>query len=909
MSLSGKFIPNFSSLHRFVCCLATIFIIFITNKGYCQSDVRGAHTAIKTADTVKKKDSAGVNTTITSDSIKINGGILAKDSLTNDTLSATDSAKRNQLEQSLGIKISKDAMSSVVKAKARDSAVLDMEHDLFYLYGKAQVNYEDLQLNAGQVNFQQSASTVSAAPFQPGKDADTEKQTFTQGKEKFSYDSMQYNFKSKRAIVRNVHSQYGEGYVYSEQVKRNPDQSIYGLHSIYTTCALDTPHFGIVARKIKVIPGKVIVSGSANLFIQGVPTPLFVPFGLFPTSTKQKSGFVIPTYTIEQQRGLGLINGGYYFYLNDHADALAQANIYTKGSYALSEATTYSDIYHYRGAIRVSYAYNKTGEDFEPKASVTKDYRINWSHQSDPKSVPGQSFSASVDAGSNSYYSNNSYDPNQILQNQYQSNISYSKNWQGKPFGLTASALYNQNTQNKQVSLTLPSMSFYVSQFNPFQRKTAVGTHWYDKITASYTANVQNRTVFYDSAFSFTNLKLNDFQSGVHHAIPISASYTILRYVNMSFSVNYNEYWLTNRVYQNYNDAKDKIDSINSNGFYTARDFNAGVNFSTRIYGMKLFRNGKLRGIRHVLTPTAGFTYHPDFGASPYNYYYRARIDTSRNLTTLSPYASSIVGTPPIGKAANVNFSLNNNLQIKVRSSKDTISGFKNVTLIDGFGIATSYNAAADSFQWSAVALNFRTNILDNINISSSASYDPYGFDYYNGVRLKETMLERGTGIGRFSSGNLSLGTNFHSKPKGGASSPTASEEYSRIMRNAGYNDYVDFNVPWSLNVSYSLSANSQYSIYSKKDTITVSQSVTFQGELQITARWKVNISSGYNFDYKQLTLTSIDIYRDLHCWAMHMQTVPFGPRKSFNFTLNVKSTILQDLKLVRRRDFRDTPL
>ena len=895
MNLSGKFIPNFSSLHRFACYATFIFIIFITNTGYSQSK-----------DIPVLKQGKTDTTAIVADSIKIGAAI---DSAAGDTQAVADTSKRNQLERTLGIRISKDAMTSVVKAKARDSAVLNMERDIFYLYGKAQVNYEDLQLNAGLVSFHQATSTVSASPFKMEGVSDTDKQTFTQGKEKFSYDSMQYNFKSKRAIVRNVRSQYGEGYVYSEQVKRNPDQSIYGYHSTYTTCALDTPHFGIVATRYKIIPGKVIVSGPANLFIEGIPTPLFLPFALFPVSQKQKSGFVIPTYTIEEQRGLGLLNGGYYYYINDHVDVLAQANIFTKGSYALSEATTYNNIYHYRGALRLSYAYNKTGEDFEPRAVVTKDFRINWTHQTDAKAVPGQTFTASVDAGTSSYYSNNSYDPNQILQNQYQSNISYAKNWQGKPFGLTISALHSQNTQNKQVTLTLPAMNFYVSQFNPFQRKTAVGSHWYDKITTSYTVDVQNRTTFYDSTFNLGNLSLNSFQSGVHHSVPISAAYTVLRYINMSFNINYNEYWLTNKLYQQYNSLEGKMDSLNNTGFYTARDFNAGVSFSTRIYGMKLFKSGKLRGIRHVVTPTVAFNYHPDFGASPFNYYYRTRLDTSQYLSTLWPYASSPVGVPPLGKAANVNFGINNNLQIKVRSAKDTVSGYKNVTLIDGFGVTTAYNAAADSFQWSPLRADFRTNVLDKVSISSSASYDPYSFDYTTGRRLRTLMIDQGTGIGRFVNADVAVGSNFHSKPRTGTMDPTNSQEYARIMRNAGYNDYVDFNIPWSFNFSYSLGASSSYAAFSHRDTIVVTSTVTFAGEVQITARWKVNVTSGYNFTEKQLSSTSIDVYRDLHCWAMHLQTIPFGPRKSFNFSLNVKSAILQDLKLTRRRDFRDTPL
>ncbi len=687
------------------------------------------------------------------DTIRLDGGMVA-DSLKKDSLSAkADTSKRKMLEQSLGIKISKDEMTDVVKAEARDSAVLDMQHNLFYLYGKARVNYQDMQLDAGQLTYQQALNVVTAAPYLVGKkdpaDTSLDRQTFTQGKEKFTMDSMQYNFKSKRAIVRNVHSQYGEGYVFSEQVKRNPDQTIYGWHSVYTTCALDTPHFGINAKKIKVIPGKVIISGPANIVIEGIPTPIWLPFGLFPVSETQKSGFILPTYTIEEQRGLGLLNGGYYLYLNDNIDFLTQANVYTKGSYAVSGATDYDDLYHYKGLFRFSYALNKTGEDFEPGATTEKDFMINWTHQSDSKAIPGQSFNASVQVGSSTYNQNNSIDPNQILQNQYSSNISYSKSWQGTPFALTISALHNQNTETKQINVTLPDINFHVTQVNPFQKKNSIGTHWYDKITASYTLDLLNRTTFYDSTFSNTlkNLSLSNFQSGVHHSIPISASYTILRYINMSFSVNYDEYWLTNRLYQHYDSATQKIDSVNTYGFYTARDFNAGVSFSTRIYGMKLFKTGKLRGIRHVLTPSVGFSYHPDFGASPFNYYYKTTLDSTnnyKNYTYQSPYTTSIVGVPPLGKSGQVNLGINNNLQIKVKSSKDTVTGYKNITLIDALGANISYNPAADSFQWSAIALNFRTNILDKINISSTASFDPYAFDYDEGRRLPETMEEEG---------------------------------------------------------------------------------------------------------------------------------------------------------------------
>ncbi len=866
-----------------------IFMFFITNKASAQEKSQNIR------ENKIQKDSIGLKSG--SDTVKT---------------SKSDSAKKNNLEATLGIKISKDALSSVVKADAQDSAVLDMQVNQSFLYGKTQVTYEDIQINSGQVIFNQGTNVVTAAPPLPEAAKDTsiaKRGTFKQGSEKFTFDSVQYNFKSKRAIVRNVQTQYGEGYMHSEQIKRNPDQVIYGSHSIYTTCALDTPHFGIYASKIKVVPNKLIVSGPANINIMGVPTPIFLPFALFPISQKQKSGFVIPTYTIEESRGLGLLNGGYYFYLNDNVDLLAQTNFYTKGSYAVSGVSNYSNIYHYHGGVNISYAFNKTGESFEPGASVKKDFIVNWRHSSDAKSVPGQTFNASVQLGTSSFYSNNSYDPNQILQNQYQSNITYSKNWQGKPFGLTISALHSQNTGTKQINVTLPQVNFHVTQFNPFVSKRSIGSHWYDKVTSSYNVDMMNKTTFYDSTFNINNLSARDFQSGIHHSVPVSASYTVLRYINMSFGINYNEYWLTRKIIQGYNDGDHRIDSTIKDGFFAERDFNTSVNLSTRIYGMKVFKHGSLRGIRHVITPNVGISYHPDFAASPFNYYYQARLDSTDRLTQLSPYFNPTGGSPAAGKVGAINFGLNNNLQIKVKSGKDTATGTRNVILIDGLSFNSSYNAAVDSFQWSAIGVAFRTNILDKINITSSASFDPYAIDYNTGKRIKTTIFEQGGGLGRFTRANLSAGANFHSKSKKGPGSPTNSEEYTRIMRNAAYNEYVDFNIPWSVNLSYTMDAANNYSYYGKKDTIVITHNATVAGELQVTQRWKVSVNSGYNFTQKQLTLTSIDVFRDLHCWAMHLQTYPFGPRKSFNFTLNVKAAVLQDLKIMRRRDYRDTPL
>jgi lipopolysaccharide assembly outer membrane protein LptD (OstA) len=892
MSLNGKFILKNSSVRCIGWLCAIIFILALTNTGYGQ---------------IKMQDSLALSP---------DSGKLTKDNIVSDSISLKsdttqkDSTAKSSLEESLGIKISKDALPSVVQADAEDSAVLDLHKDIFYLYGDAKVNYEDMKLNASTVVYSQQSNIVTAAPAYDSNGQQITKPVFTQGNDKYTYDSLQYNFKSKRAIARNAHTQYGEGYVASQQIKRNPDQSIYGLYNVYTTCALDTPHYGIVAKKIKVVPDRVIASGPANIYIEGVPTPLFLPFGLFPISKRQRSGFILPTYTVEAQRGLGLLNGGYYFYLDDHADLQLRTNVFSKGSYGVSAITNYANIYHYKGDLEFDYNYNKTGESYEPTASISRDYKINWRHQTDPKARPGQSFNASVDIITNNFNQNNSYNLDLITQNQYQSNITYSKTWLNKPYSLSISANHNQNTQTRQVNVTLPDINFYVSQINPFQSKHSSGaSHWYDKITTSYTLDAKNSTTFYDSLFSFNTLSLSDFDNGIHQHIPISASYNIFRYITTTFAANYDEYWYTKELLQQYNDSEMRIDSTKNSGFYTARDFNASVNLNTKIYGTKIFKKGKLRGIRHTLTPHAGFSYQPDFRSAPFNYYYKTRIDTlnnRQNYQYLFPYVGSgLIGAPPQGKQGIVNFGFDNNLQIKVRSGKDTVTGYRNIPLIDNLNIQSGYNMAVDSFQWQDIAVSFKTNLLEKVSLIATANFDPYAFDYQTGQRLKQTMWDANKGIARFRDAQVSLSANFASKPAT-KNETVKTDEYKNVMHNAVYDEYVDFNIPWRFNISYSLTVNNNYSSYSKKDTLVLDHYAMFNGEFNITPKWKLGFQSSYSFTQKALQAASLNLYRDLHCWQMTLSTIPFGKNRNYNFTLQVKASVLQDLKIVKRRSYYD---
>lgn len=888
MGRNGKIIPKIpvvQLLRHIVPVLVFLILPFLS----------AAQVLPRPADTVSAKIT---DTSVKSDST---AGNIAVDT----------AAGTSALEQQLGIRISPDALEEVVSTSARDSAVMDIRTNNFYLYGDAKVDYDGRKLSADRIDFNQGSNIATAREVHDTAQKKTSAPTFEQGTEKFTYEHLQYNFKSQRAIVRNAHSQYGEGFVHSEQVKRNADQSLYGYRNVYTTCALPHPHFGIRTNKIKIIPDQAIATGSANIEIEGVPTPLFLPFGYFPVNNENhRSGFILPGYTVEQNRGLGFMKGGYYFYLNDHVDLQLQTDIFTKGSFAGYLTSNYVTRYRYSGNVFLSYAINKTGEEFDPLAQISKSFAISWVHAKDAKSLPGINFNAKVDIQSGNYYTLTSFNTNQVLQNQFQSNITFSKNWANKPYSFTASATHNQNTASKQVNVTLPDMTFFLNPQNPFQRRNPVGaSRWYEKITVGYSVNALNRITFYDTAFQLSQLQFDDFRNGMRHNVPVSANYNVARFITLSFNAAYNEYWNTMTTRRTFNDATQKIDTFINNRFAASRDFNASFNINTQIYGMKLFKRGAIRGFRHTLRPTLGLSYRPDFAKAPFNYYYETRLDSSQRLTYLSPYEQSIVGLPPMGKNGSVNFTLNNNLQMKVRNGKDTVTGFKNIALLDALDFTTAYNLAVDSFQWDFFRFSARTNIINLLNISASAVFDPYEWNYAENRRSTRTLQAAGKGLGRLTTAQLGFGALLRSKARTGNTNTAAtnSEDYKSLMRNNGYGNYVDFNIPWSLNLTYTLDLEKRPSVYSLSDSAILRQNITLSGDFNFTPRWKMAFSTGYNTVEKQITYTSFDIYRDLHCWEMRLGLIPFGLRKSFNFSLNVKAQVLQDLKLTRRRSFFDS--
>lgn len=860
-------------------------------------------------------DSAQTDTLSTnfSDSLKItNADSLAADTgiAVNDT--ASDSAKIKNKENALGIKISKDALDEKVTSTARDSMVIDVPKSVYDMYGDVEVKYGELDLKGGRVNYEQKTNIIKASPERDTTGKIISAQEFTQAQENFTYDSLQYNFVSKRAIVKNAKSKYGEGFVQSQQVKRNADQSIYGWKNSYTTCDLDTPHFAIRARKIKVVPNKLIASGPANLEIQDVPTPLWLPFGIFPISEKQHSGFILPSYTLENERGLGLQRGGYYFAISDQIGVITQFDIFSKGSWGFLGRTDYARRYHYSGNLQIGYNYTKTGETYEPSASISRDFNITFTHQQDAKARPGTSFGASVNITTRNYNKLNGVDALQMLNNTFSSSISYSKNWIGKPYSFTAALRHSQNTQTGEVNVTLPEINFAVAQLTPFQRKNQSGTpKWYERISASYNLRAVNNWDFIDSTFSFSKINLSDFNNGIVQNASINAAYNIFRFVNLSFNVPYTEYWNTKQVYMHYDSTLHEgrnIDTVIKEGFFTSRSFSLNTSLSTRLYGMMMFKKGKIMGIRHVLTPSIGFSYQPGFANSPYNYFYQTQLGPDYPYDYQTPYASpfSPIGGPgnplPVGA---ITFGIQNNLQMKVRSKDST--GNKNISLLDAFSINSSYNLFADSCNLSPFVVRAQTSILKIFNISGGATFDPY--KRVKGIQTAAYLVNSGGGLLDFRNAQLAVGFDLKGDKKNKDQqndSLNTNDQTQRLLNNGGIDDYYDFNVPWNITINYSLNASKNYYSLREIDSIALTHSLIFSGGFNLTERWQVNFQSGYNFTNNQIGLTSINISRDLHCWQMSLNLVPFGQYRSFNFLLQVKSSVLQDLKLIRRKTYLD---
>ena len=792
-------------------------------------------------------------------------------------------------------------LASKVHYFATDSSIILLDEKKVLLYHEAQVNYEDIELKAEHIIIDWNDNTVFAVGLQDSTGSIIGDPVFTEGGKTYYCESITYNFTSKKGKIKGMKTQDGEGYIHGNQLKKNEDNTMFIQQSKYTTCSADEPHFYIGAKKLKIIPGNKIISGPANLVIADIPTPLVVPFGLFPVQNKQSSGFIMPSYGYSPARGYNFRNGGWYFAINDYFDLAFRGDIFTLGSWKLKAQSAYKKKYAYNGSFSLSYSKNLFGESGLANFEDKRDFYIYWRHKQDGKAHPNRSFNATIDAGSSTFNQFNSIQNNDYLKNTLTSTVSYKYSWPSKPYNFTANLRHSQNTQTHKVSLSLPELNFAINSSNPFKKKVSSGKQkWYEKIRMRYTANAKNQLEAIDSLL-FRNETLDQMKYGVKHHIPINSSFKIFKYFNISPAANYTERWYFNRIEKSWNNDSMNFEKDTINGMRAVRDFQTSVSMNTKIYGLYQFKSEKIKALRHVFTPSLSYTYRPDFSQEKYGYYDWSIVDSTGNQNDLYSYFDEgIYNTAPSGKSGNISFTLDNTLELKVRTKNDSIVDFKKIPIFKSLNIYGNYNLAVDSFNLSNLTFSGRTELLPKMNIKFNGSFNPYQIDE-EGSRIEEFVWKETNSIGRLTNFNFTINWDLKSKEESKPRAKpknTTEEEWNMVQDNPG--NYVDFNIPWNIGLDYIY----RYS----KPTLekNVDQTFNINGNVRLTKKWKIGFNSGWDFDTKKLSYSSIDIYRDLHCWEMRFNWIPIGPRQSYNLSINVKSSVLQDLKLNKRKNFFD---
>ncbi len=817
--------------------------------------------------------------------------------------------------------LSPNAIKSRVDYKSTDSIRLDVKSQKVYMYFENDISYEDINLKANYIEIEFRNNTVYATGTKDSIGKDQGRPVFKMGDNSFESESIKYNYETKKGLVKKVITEDAEGYLHGSTVKKMPDDVTNVFEGSYTTCEHEDPHFAFNFKKAKVIPDKKIITGPANLVIEDVPTPLFIPFGMFPNKKGQRSGIVIPSYGESKTRGFYFENGGYYFAINDYLDLKILGDIYTLGSWAVKPSTNYRKLYKYSGFFNANYAINILGEEGTPDYSRNKDFSVRWTHNQDPKARPNSKFGANVNIVSNQYNKFNPASSNSYLSNTFQSSINYSTSFAGKYF-LNTSLNHSQNTITKEVNVTFPSISFNVNRFYPFRKKVTVGKlKWYDNISVNYGMVADNRVNTYDSLL-FDQEVFKKMKNGVKHSIQVSSgSLKLLKHIVWSNNFNYTERWYSKQhvkswrsdtLYLNEGPVYGYVGTDTIYGFNAARDFNFSSSLSTTLYGMYSYKGGPVKAIRHVMKPSVSFSIRPDFGTQNWGYY-KYYINEEGETVKYSIYDGFIYGTPDDGRSGNLSFRLSNNLEMKVRSEKDTITGTKKVVLIEDFSISTSYDIARDSLNWSKLTLSGRTTLFKKLMLNYNSSFDPYAMDSL-GRRINKFEWEVNRKLMRTESHSwrmgLSLQLPFDKPVKEKVSTAGTPQELQDVIDNP--DGYVDWTIPWSLNLSYDFNYNIAYSYkngywnYDVTRTKKLIQTLGVNGDVSITTKWKVGFRSGWDFENNELTYTSIDIFRDLHCWEMRFSWIPIGFRQSWNFSINIKSSILQDLKLDKKKDYWD---
>ncbi|HYF68188.1 MAG TPA: putative LPS assembly protein LptD [Ohtaekwangia sp.] len=832
----------------------------------------------------------------------------------------------------------KGDIETTINYTARDSIRASLDGKMIWLYGNAKITYGAIELEAEEILIDYGNNTLTAHGKRDSLGQRVGYPIFKNGSELYETKDIVYNFKTRRARISEVVTQQGEGFLASEAAFKNEKNEILSLHNSYTTCNLEHPHFRIRATKTKAIPDDKIVAGPFYVEFNDIPLPAGFLFGMFPAQRKSSSGIIFPSYGEEKRRGFNLRGGGYFFDISEYIKLTLTGDIYSKGGHALNASSNYLKRYHYSGNLNFAYSKNPDTDDRIETNSVTQDFRLSWSHS--PQSKGTGRFSGSVNAATATFNKNNNMMygtaddfSSQSLNNitaKLMSNVSYSKRFAGTPFSISTNLSHNQDLLTRVVDLQLPSLSVNMTNIYPFQRKDGGEPGFFDNFSIAYTMSASNRitnnlgrlspTARQDSIAPFTFDNLSTFiangRKGMRHSIPVSFSMKAFKHFTLSPSVSYEEKWYAESFEWGYNEVGTLVKTDTIKGFNRIANYSFSTGLTTRLYGMYLVKNPnrKLKAIRHTMNPSISFGYTPDFTKND-NYF--QEIPDQNNpgkVIYKSRHDGSLYGgSSASGESSRIGIGLGNNVEMKVKAPEDSIA--RKVMILNNLSFNTSYDLMADSFNLAPISIAANTNILDNlINMNLSATLDPYAYvttiDPETGIedeRRESVLVWKNGKIGKITNATLALSTNLNPKARNKenmsrekiAQSDLPEQEKEFLIRNP--DAYVDFEIPWSLNLSYNLSYS--HPLESKPRVV---QTLQMSGDISLSASWKITYASGYHFETKEFTQTNLGISRDLHCWTMRLNWVPFGRFQSYNFTIAVKASILQDLKLERRKPFMD---
>ncbi|MFI3316194.1 MAG: putative LPS assembly protein LptD [Rikenellaceae bacterium] len=815
-------------------------------------------------------------------------------------------------------------LDDILTGKNTDSLFYDVRDKKVYIYDQGDITYQSKNLVADFMRIDMNTREVYAYGKRDTVDgqATVVKPVFTDGGSSFTMDTITYNLKSSKAKIQGVATQEGDGWLVGSQVKKMPDNAINILGGKYTTCEnTDHPHFYLAMTRAKMIPGKKVISGPAYIVLEDVPLfPLVIPEAFFPITTDAQSGLLMPTYGEDGTKGFYLRDMGYYFTFGDYMDLTLLGGVYSLGSWQLSGSSRYIRRYKYSGSASLSYYSTVLNEPGDTDYSKQNAVKVTWSHSQDAKANPGSTFSASVNFSTSGYSKYSATSMSDILATQTNSSISYSKSWTG--MSLSASMSTSQNSQTQAISATLPTVVFSVSKFYPFKYGESIGSDkWYEKISATYSAKMTNTVSTTEDEF-FTTQTLKDMKNGIQHSLPISASFKLFDYIDVSPSLSYTERWYFKEENREWNPLTNQVDYLDPNyGFFRLYNYSASASASTTVYGtfQSKKKTSKVQAVRHTLTPSFGFSYAPDFSDQKYGYYKTVQSDSLGNYTVYSPYSNNSYGVPGSGETFAMTFGLSQSLEMKVLSKRDT-SGVKKVKLIDQLSLSGSYNFLADSMKFTLSTVRLNTTISNNFGINLSLGIDPYKVSP-EGIRYDELFFP-----GRLTSTGWSFGYTFKSAQSSSTSGGRAVNDINQVppeFQNPFYdpygvmdptlrreymsNTYYDFSLPWNFGFNYSVNYSISYTNNGTTGyTPNITQTVGFNGSATLTSKMGLTFSGSYDIVDNQISATQVAMTRDLHCWQMSFSWIPLGYYKSWSFNIGVKASSLADLKYDKSESMYD---